>query len=794
VDDYEPTNAQLQRVKSRISAASWRRRLRQARTDEVVIKQILDEARGGITLNEAMARVLPANRRSWALRRIPRYREVGFEALIDTRTPREPRVSRACRHAVQAARAANPRITKDAVLAILQEEKITPLPSEATIKREFARVDDRRRYAEQKQRAAREVIELPFAGGELLRAAEVETGGIAALTATVVRLGEEAKVAAQGQTPAKDTAFRDDEGHFTAGYNRRRRRKRGEEIAAYLRSAAEKAVGRVPTWARFVHERAATLEPKLWMISVSWLVAATKGWAALRSPEAAGLEPLTGFAYMPSTLAKIVSALAIAGAGTPLLETVGQHWHQVAQTHFDEPGAMAALYLDNHAKEVWSSLFTLSGKVSHRNRVMPCITTTYVHTGAGTPLVLSVQSGAAPLAPRLVSLVEEAEQLLGGDIERALVVDAEGSTFDLLASFSARQRVIITPLRPARAPELELRYSRGSYYRPYREHDELRLASCTLTHKSSGRSLELGALLVRRDHRDSDTVLLTNGLDLGLEGRDLADLYFRRWPVQENAFKEGAAAAALDQHRGNCGRMVANVAVITELEKLAVRAQRDGEALARLSAERPALATTAAQTAKDEHRAQAALATRRRRLDTAVAAGKTTGTTFARIAVEHQAALVRAEQAIAAATAAREALTHNQARSAKIEQQLAALAARQRHLEAQRTIRQLDVAQDMILTATKLTALQLISFAMRVYLTGMPMTADTFISRVFPLRGRKELEPDEERVVFYENPRDPEVTAALTDVCRRLNQRDLQREGRRLRYALEPLPTETRSG
>jgi hypothetical protein len=794
VDEYEPTGPQLQRVKSRISAASWRARVKQARADEVVIKQVLDEVARGASLNVAMARLLPAARRSWALRRIPRYRKVGFEALIDTRTPREPTVSRACRQAVQAARTANPRVTTTAVLQILKQQQILPLPSEATIKREFSRVDGRRRYAAQKQRAAHEVIELPYAGGELMLAAEAETGGMAALTGTVVRLAQEAHVAAQGQTPAKDVALRDRRGHFTVGYNRQRRRRAGEDIAVYLRPAADKAVGRVPTWPRFVRERAATLDPKLRMISLSWLVAATKGWAALRSPDATGLEPLTGFAYMPSTLAKLVSALAISGAGTPLLETVGQHWHHVAQTHFGEPGAMAAIYVDNHAKEVWSSLFTMSGKVSHRSRVMPCITTTYAHTGAGTPLVLSVQSGAAPLAPRLVALVDEAEELLGGAIERAVVIDAEGSTFDLLDSFAQRQRVLITPLRPARAPELELRYSRGSYYRPYREHDELRLATCTLTHKSSGRRLELGALLVRREHRDSDTVLLTNGLDLGFEGRDLADLYFRRWPVQENAFKEGAAAVALDQHRGNCGRMVANVAVVTELEKLAVRAQRDGEALARLTANRPALTAAAAATTTADHRAQAALATRRRRLDVRVAAGKTGGAPFARIAVEHQGALVHAEQTAAAATAAREALAHNEARTAKLEQQLADLAARQRHLEPQRAVRQLDVAQDMILTATKLTALQLISFAMRMYLAALPMTADTFISRVFSLRGRKEIEPTVERVVFYENPRDPEVTAVLHDACRRLNQRALQRDGRRLRYAVEPAPTATRSG
>ena len=122
------------------------------------------------------------------------------------------------------------------------------------------------------------------------------------------------------------------------------------------------------------------------------------------------------------------------------------------------------------------------------------------------------------------------------------------------------------------------------------------------------------------------------------------------------------------------------------------------------------------------------------------------------------------------------------------------LAARAQHLQPQRTIRQLDVAQDSILTATKLTALQLIAFVLRVYLVALSMTPETFVSRVFSLRGRKEIEPSLERIVFYENPRDPQITAALHDACRCLNQRNLQREGRRLRYAVEPAPTPGRFG
>lgn len=792
---YEPTSPKLLRVRSRVTEATWQKRVAQASRDEAVIRQILAEEKQGQSLNQAIARVVPPERRSWALRRIPGYRAEGFEALIDARTPREPEVSMACRQVVQTAREMDPRVSPNEVLKLLHKQRIAPLPSESTIKREFARVDERRKYARKKARAqgAAEVIELPLAGAELLMAAEQETRGMAALAEMVLQLSEQAQQEGQGQEPEADVENRDERGRFTARYNQQRRRKPGEQIASYLRPAEDKGQGKVPTWPRFVQEDGETLLAKIQMLTMGWMVARSKGWDALRSPEAAGLEGVVGFAYMPSTLSKFVSALAQSGAAEWFLQTVGNHWHQVAQEQDGTAGAMAVLYIDNHSKEVWSSLFTQSGKVGRRSRVMPCITTTYAHTGAGTPVVLSTQSGAAPLAPRVAELVVQAEEVLGDEVRRAVVIDAEGSTFDLLEAFTKTHRIIVTPLRPSRAPELKLRYSRGSYYRPYREHDELRIAACTLVHRSTGRRLELHALLIRRAHRESDTVLLTTGINEGMEGRKLADLYYQRWPVQENAFKEGGSMA-LDKHRGNCGVMVANVAVITEIERLAEQNERDEAALDELYGQREELERKATQTSQQAERANKKRATRRRHLDALIERGQTQGKTFAGAAVSHQQALVVAEQAQGAAQAAARALEVNQAATAKLEQRLGDRGERLRHLDNKRTIRQLDVAQDQILTAAKLTALQLIAFVLRVYLLAIPMTPEIFLSRVFCLRGRKEIEPEVERIVFYQNPRDPEVTAALEDACRRLSARKLRRQGRLLLYCVEEPPRENQFG
>lgn len=779
---YEPDAPRLAVVKSRISAESWEARVEAARRHAVVLGVIAARVEAGAALDEAIRQEVPKSRRSWVIRHWASYRRDGFEALIDERVPREPRVAKESGPLIEAAREANSKVTVEEVLGILRA-KVRVLPSESTIKVHFARVDGRRRYAKEKARAAEEIIPLPLAGGELLRAAELETGAIAALTGEVVVLAEEAKEASGSRAPQADLAHRDELGHFTVTYNRARRRKRGVEIAEYLRSAAEKAEGRVPSWPRFVQERRETLEPKLAMLTYAPLVSGTKGWDALRATEAAGLLPLTGFAYMPSTLSKMTSALAISGAGPRLLEAVGKNWHRVAQERWDEPGAMAALYVDNQVKAVWSSLFTQSGKVSRLNRVMPCITNTFVHTGAGTPLMASVQSGTAPLAPRLVELVKEAEAKLGGEVRRAVVIDAEGSTFDILDAFAKEGRVIVTPLRPSRAPGLELAYSKGSYFRPYREHDELRIGTAVLTRKASGRSLELGALLIRRERRESDTVLLTTGLSLGMEGRDLADLYFARWPIQENAFKEGAAVG-LDQHRGNCGRMVANAAVVTELERLESRAKADAKEHRQLVDASPRLEEELGRARSEHQHAVDVLATRRGRLDALVATGRVEGKQLGRVAVEHQKSLVRAEASERAFNVAQKALMQNQARAVELDAQLAKLTARRTKLEQHRTIRRLDVALDSVLTAAKLTCGLLITFALREYLCMTPMTPQTFVSRVFGVRGRRELRPGEERVVFYENPRDPEVNAVLADACQRLNKRRLARDGRQLRYEM----------
>jgi hypothetical protein len=789
---YEPTSTRLVVVKSRLSPQVWDARVEAARKDEVLIKDLIKQVRDGRHIEDAIKEMLPLNKRSWAYRRWTAYQRDGFEALIDARVPRTPRFSRRCMDIIQSARLANPQVTVDEVLKILQDRKVGQLPSEATIKRDFHKVDERRRYAEKKKEQQEKIVDLPLAGGELLWAAEQETGLMGAVTNALVELSQEAKEASTGREPQRDVERRD-KGKFTASYNRARTRKDGEQVASYMLPAADKGADKVPSWPRFVDERPESLHRKVMTLTLESLVNPSKGWDGLRAPGVgASLESLVGFGYMPSTLSKLTSALAQSSAGDPLLLTVGVHWHGVAQQRWQEDGAIAALYVDNHAKEVWSKLFTQSGKVSHRSCVMPAITTTYVHTGVGTPVWVALRSGSAPLAPSLCELVEQVEARLGDEITRVVVIDAEGSTFDVLASFIEKERIIVTPMRPKQAGSLDLRYGPGSYYRPFRPFDEYRVAHATLHHKSTGRSLELSAVTLRRTDGSGEFTLLTNGPELGSAGKVMAQVYLNRWQVQENSFKHAAASVKLNEHRGNCGRIVSNVTVVTKLEKLEGQIVTAEEKLGELTGAHDGLEHAAEQAQSEHRQVTEELARSRARVDELLGAGAGPAEELAAAAVTHHETVTRSEVTAETKRHAEGELEKNlrgrQSQLDKIEK----MVAEADKLEPRQQIRQLDVALDSVMTSFKLMAFLLINFVIREYLSLRKMTAETFVSRILSYRGRREERPNEVVVVFYENPRDPEMNTALAHACIELERRELQRGGRRLHYRMEKIPENPR--
>jgi hypothetical protein len=231
--------------------------------------------------------------------------------------------------------------------------------------------------------------------------------------------------------------------------------------------------------------------------------------------------------------------------------------------------------------------------------------------------------------------------------------------------------------------------------------------------------------------------------------------------------------------------MVSNIAIESKLEKLGRQRLALEPKLAGLEAQRGSC-ELAEQKARDEHTdASSELNERRGKLDSLITAGVRDGKELGQAAISHQVSLARMEAADIANRKAREKREEMDSKREKLTAAIEKVTSEEDRLRPLTKIRRLDVEPDKILTATKLALSLLLTFSIREYLPAMAMASQTFLSRVLCLSGRREIFANQETVIFYDNPRDPEVNDALRAACEILNKRHLTRDGRSLHYRVD---------
>jgi adenylate kinase family enzyme len=166
---------------------------------------------------------------------------------------------------------------------------------------------------------------------------------------------------------------------------------------------------------------------------------------------------------------------------------------------------------------------------------------------------------------------------------------------------------------------------------------------------------------------------VTNGLELEEPSKNLADLYFRRWPIQENFFIE-------------------------------------------LNKELPVREAKAKEIKIEKEEVSRELVQCRKTLDTLITNGLRDGKELGNAAARHQLTLAHYEAVDIKDRKAEKNYTERRAQQEKSNASLIEIKEKKEKLIPLKTIRKIDVELDKILTATKLTFSLLITFVLREYL------------------------------------------------------------------------------
>jgi hypothetical protein len=790
---YEPKSRKLKEIRHRISEESWQTRVEEAHRRKEAVKEIIQRVTQGTSQNVAIREVVGDSKRSATLRDMAKYRRKGFEGLIDRRTPRDPGIPAAVRDAIIVARMANPSISVEQVGAIIRRRFRATPPSGSTIKRLWKDAGLERGAGRPREADAgtvaqadetRVIESLEAAGFQLLQAAEAETGAVAALVNTVLDAAE--KLPEPGPPPSEEVALRNKRGQLTAAYNKSRRKAPGELTAPAYRTAAEKAEERDLGRLSFRDQQPGTIEQKVWaLVCMPALTRVRSRTEDLRSPQAQLLEELCGYDYQVETIRKLVSEWTVAGLPALLQQTHAATWNQVSMERWETDYRSYVVYVDNVVKPLWTDLFTKAAKVSSTGRVQPALTTTFVNTGVGVPIYFETFSGTAPLSPRVLALLQRVEQETEQPVGRLTVIDGECCSALLLHQFKLDERDLVVPLSARMVKPERFHFGRGSAFRPYRDGDLLREGRITLRDSGDAKvEVDARAVVIQPRGKDRWHVLVTLADPDVWTARELADAYYGRWPNQEGFFRNANQSVGLKEVHGYGKRVVTNTAVLTQLEEVESRIARTHERQIKNAEQHARIEQQLTELELDLRKVSRHRAKREERVDAGLEAEHTHTRAFASASAELRESSERERELEQRRTTLEAKFSKLTSNAEKQQAQLEKWEEKRQKLESRKEILEADVSQDTLFTTMKLTLAMLVSFFVREYMSR-PISWETFIERIGLLRGRRETTSDTLTIIIYGNRRDPKLMKQLAEACEHINERNLTREGKLLRYAVE---------
>jgi hypothetical protein len=221
------------------------------------------------------------------------------------------------------------------------------------------------------------------------------------------------------------------------------------------------------------------------------------------------------------------------------------------------------VYVDGHFKAVWTLKNIPRGKHGMMDRIMPGIEQIFLNSKEGHPLLHRSCPGDRHLTKELLPIVEEFEDTIGKEVTNMVVVDAECCSLEQFKEFDKinKDRKMNTYLltmmdsNQYRYEDLkvrdnnELRPIKDSDFVPYKYDKKNRIRSwvsrvefdylSNANRKRKNKILYMVRGAVVKKKNDALSFVATNQpYDEITSGKELADLYYTRWPCQEAKFKE----------------------------------------------------------------------------------------------------------------------------------------------------------------------------------------------------------------------------------------------------------------
>ena len=277
------------------------------------------------------------------------------------------------------------------------------------------------------------------------------------------------------------------------------------------------------------------------------------------------LKYFCGYNYKSSTIDKYARELKYLQSSNIFMNQMANFWYHFWKRTNNESTSQVCYYFDGNTNPLWSKYSVKQSKVSKVGRVMGCLENVYLHSHQGHPLMLQTFSGGVYLPDAIKKLHIEMDKIMPEIVNRVSIFDAGANSVDFYETFKDREYficVLDSNQYKQDLSDIEISGRENIDGNIYIE------ARKKLKNSKTGLLYDTRIAVYKRWNRDRYVAFVTNIDKNKMGAAEIIESYYKRWPNQENQFRDMNNGGDISTNYGFGKQRVINLVVKKNMKYL----------------------------------------------------------------------------------------------------------------------------------------------------------------------------------------------------------------------------------
>lgn len=486
------------------------------------------------------------------------------------------------------------------------------------------------------------------------------------------------------------------------------------------------------------------------------------------------LQFFCGYDYKGNTIEKYMRELKYLQSSHLLMEEMANYWYQLWQDQTSDQIKQVCYYFDGNRKPLWSRYRVKQSKVTMVGRVMGCLEQVYIHTEQGHPLLFQTYPGGAHLPTAIKTLHRQMDRIIPHDVSRISIFDAAANSVDFYESFKDNEYFIC--LLDSNQYHQDLSdFTIGPQQQS--EHGLYLEASKTLTNSKNKQLYHARTPIYKRIDGDKYVAFVTNIPEQEKNAQSIIECYYRRWPNQENQFRDMNNGVNLRTNYGFGKIKVINLVVLNKKKYLQQQLDLKKAKLEKLAAQQQLIKQDRSRRIQDlttkKQDCQQEINEQQQKIELGLDRNKLKAS-LRRIGNLYQqqerlqTRIIKHEFQV---TAKLEKLTNQIKRNHSL---ITKHQTELNRISNKEIVYENDIELDQLLGAYKIAFANLSAYVLKEYFSDTALSLEKLINKIYKRPGRMRMTDNKKEISIYLSKKDVKMSQMIIEACEVINNKEIK--------------------